>query len=179
MNIGFDFDGIFIDTPPLIPKWLIEKLYRDESQKKIWYRMPSPFEQKVRFLGHHPLLRPAIHKNIAFIKNRKDPKNAYFVISSRFGFLKDRTDHLVKKYQLNKVFQELLFNHDDKQPHVFKNEMIKRFDIKKYVDDDLFLLQYIARKNPQTMFYWLNRGRKRKLSKNLIGIQTLQDLFSK
>ena len=32
MNIGFDLDKVFIDTPPFIPKTVIEKLYKKKRQ---------------------------------------------------------------------------------------------------------------------------------------------------
>ncbi len=61
--VGLDLDGIIIDRPPLIPKWLIEYLYRDYSAKTLKYRLPGFWEQKVRQLTHLPFVRPPILKN--------------------------------------------------------------------------------------------------------------------
>ena len=64
MKIGFDLDNIFINTPPIIPQRIIERLYRGKMNGELKYRYPSKFEQKIREISHASFLRPVVKKNI-------------------------------------------------------------------------------------------------------------------
>lgn len=178
MNLGFDFDKIFIDYPPFIPSVLIDKLYKKKNSNKVTYRIPSKPEQLFRIATHHPYLRPIITENITFIKAlRKKNHHKHYLISSRFGFLKNRTENLIKNHQLNLLFDELFFNFENKQPHIFKDKIIKKIRINRYVDDDLDLLEYLLEKNKQTLFFWLNKKHNGYLKKNLFAITKLSDML--
>lgn len=178
MNLGFDFDKVFINTPPLIPDKLIDRLYKKKSNGMLLYRIPSKTEQVFRLFTHLSPFRPPIFQNIAFIKHIvKQNNHKYFLISSRFGFLKQTTDRLVKKHKLEKVFNAMHFNFENKQPHLFKNDMIKKLNIHRYVDDDLPLLEYLSLKNKKTMFFWLNKNIRKSLKNNLVAITHLKEMI--
>jgi len=180
MNIGFDLDRIFINTPPFIPAAIIERLYRKKSNGILLYRIPSRQEQIIRIISHHPLFRPGIKKNLTFVKSLASTNNnQLFLISSRFAFLKIQTDGIVKKYKLENIFQKLYFNFADIQPHIFKLEIIKKLKLDKFVDDDLYLLKYIASKNNHTKLYWLNKKLNKKISKNIRAITRISDIVDK
>jgi len=178
MNIGFDLDKIFIDYPPLIPDVVIDRLYKQKTNGALLYRIPSKPEQLLRLFTHYSFFRPPIIENIEFAKKiyRKN-KNRHYLISSRFGFLKKRTHTLIQKYRLNKIFDGMFLNFENKQPHIFKNELIKKLKIDRYVDDDLLLLQFLARKNQKTKFFWLNKKTKGPLEKNLVAITKLSEIL--
>lgn len=180
MNLGFDFDKIFIDYPPFIPSSLIDKLYKKKNNHAIAYRIPSKPEQLFRIATHHPYFRPVITENMIFIKNlRKKNTHKYYLISSRFGFLKNRTENLIKNHQLNSLFDELFFNFEDKQPHIFKNTVIKNLQVNRYVDDDLDLLEYLLTKNSNIKFFWYNKKHHGYLKKNLFAITHLSQMLIK
>ncbi len=178
MNIGFDLDKVLVDYPPFIPSWIIDKLYKKKDNGILLYRIPGKFEQFVRIFSHHPFFRPIIKHNLSFVQSLSEKdSNQLFLISSRFGFLKKRTDAIVKREHLNTIFQKLYFNYKNQQPHLFKDKIIKTEEIKKYVDDDLSLLKYLSQHNPQTTFYWLNPFMKVKLYKNLFGITKISQML--
>lgn len=176
MTIGFDLDGVFIDKPPLVPKWLIERLYRSSS-KTLTYRIPSKPEQVVRKLTHIPFLRPPIRKNIAHILEHQELRSSFFLITSRFSFLRKETTALLKKNNLDSCFSKIIINSQDMQPHVYKHKMLRRFKIVRYVDDDLPLLMYLADRNPSVTFYYLNDIHNKNLHENIIAITDLSDIF--
>lgn len=180
MRIGFDLDGIFIDTPPFVPKKVIEWLYRERANHVLSYRMPSKFERLIRKLSHHSVFRPHIEKNIRFVKQRT-VKNAhsYYLISGRFGFLKNQTDRVLAKYGLAVPFDKIYLNESSKQPHLFKRAVLRRLRIDRYVDDDLPLLMFLARKQPNVTFFWLNKKLRRKLRTNLFALTSLADVVKK
>jgi len=178
MNIGFDLDRIFINTPPLIPPEIVDFFYKEKVDHELKYRIPSRPEQILRIISHYSFFRQPIVENLNFIKNLVlTNKNKYYLISSRFGFLKKRTDNLIKEYRFDKIFNAMYFNYDNKQPHEFKNEIIKKLNLDVLVDDDLQLLEYLTDKNPKAKFFWLNGKFSKPLKKNLFAIKRLSELF--
>ena len=179
MNVGFDLDKVFINFPPFVPSRVIEWLYKDGVNTHLSYRIPSKPEQFLRLLLHYPLFRQPINKNIEFVKNiSKNNAHNYFLISGRFSFLKKRTDEIIKKYELDKVFQKILINLGDEQPHIFKSNLIKKLQIDKYVDDDLYLLKYASKQNPKTNFFWLNNKVSKPMENNLFAIKNISEMFT-
>lgn len=178
MNIGFDLDKVFIEYPFFLPDFIIDKTYKIVLGNTIIYRIPSKPEQFLRLLLHYPIFRQPIRKNIEFVKNisKKNAHN-YFLITGRFSFLKNRTDQIIKKYELDKVFKKIFINSNDEQPHIFKSNLIKQLKIDKYVDDDLFLLKYAAKQNPKTNFFWLNNKFSKSIEKNLFAIKHISEMF--
>lgn len=159
MNIGFDLDRVFVNYPPFIPSQVIDWLYKDHSTKRLSYRIPfSPFEQFIRKLSHFYLFRPKIKESIEFIHNfplNPHPHNLY-LISSRYHFLKDLTDKLLKRYNLLMPFVSINLNTKDHQPHLFKERVLKKLKIDLYIDDDLRLLEYLQKTCPETKLVWLD-----------------------
>lgn len=177
MKIGFDFDKIFIDYPPFVPSRLIDRLYKDTDGKELRYRIPAKAEQYIRLFSHYPIFRPLIKQNILTLKkNSSEKTNTYFLISSRFGFLKNRTELLIQKLNFDTLFEEMYFNYENKQPHLFKQEIIKNLSLDRYVDDDLSLLTYLAKCFPKIRFYWLG-NKKKKIKNNLFAIKNISDVF--
>lgn len=177
MNIGFDLDKIFIDHPPFIPDWIIDTFYKKKSNGTLLYRMPGDLEQKVRVFSHAPILRPLIKSNLNFVeKLSRDKKNKVFLISSRFNFLKNRTEFLIHKYKFDTIFSSMYFNYKNQQPHLFKSSILNKQKIDIFIDDDLPLLKYLAKKHPEILFYWLNNKEHAKISKNLIAISQIEQI---
>ena len=177
MNIGFDFDKVFIDYPPLVPSVVVDRLYKKKSNGHLLYRIPSKPEQEFRKLTHLPYLRPVIKENLLFLKSIPKDKHALFLVSSRFGFLEMTTERIVKKHGFDKLFDKLYFNFNNEQPHLFKSEVIKKLDLDVYVDDDLAMLRYVARHNKKTKFYWLNPRKQGFISFNITGITHLSEIL--
>jgi hypothetical protein len=178
MNIGFDLDKIFIDYPPFIPDVIFERFYKKKSNGELLYRIPKKPEQLIRYIIHHPLLRPPIQDNMDFLKEFSKTKNNLYLISSRFGFLESRTNDLIKRYNFDEIFKGLYFNYSNKQPHLFKDNVIKELKIQKYVDDDFPLVKYLAKHNPRVQFYWLNPKEDKRIMKNIQAITQLTQMES-
>lgn len=187
MTIGFDFDKVFIDYPPLVPYSFIDFLYKGKSffrknlstNPDIYYRFPNKFEQKIRIFSHYHIFRPPIRDNIDVLKNiSRSSKSKTYLVSSRFSFLKKRTDEILVRYKLKKYFDGIYFNYDNLQPHIFKEKTIKKLKIDTYIDDDIHLSLYLSKKIPDLTIYWVmgNRAKPMRLPKNIIGIKNLDEL---
>jgi hypothetical protein len=180
MNIGFDLDKVLIDYPPFVSPKIIDRLYKKRDNGVLIYKIPALPEQIIRRISHLPIFRPPIKENLGFVKNIPKDKNKLYLISSRFKFLEKRTLKLVKTQALDKIFDRTYFNFENKQPHIFKNEIIKNLKLDIYVDDDLSLLKYVAKHNPTTRFFWLNyAGRKGKVTENITAIVDLRSILEK
>lgn len=179
MKIGFDLDNVYINTPPFVPKSVITRFYMKKPNGMLLYRIPSRKEQLLRLALHHPIFRQSLKKNMAFLNSLSQTEHSLYLISSRYGFLKNMTERIVKKYNLDTYFKELYFNYENKQPHIFKNEVIKKLKIDKFVDDDLYLLKYIAGRNNKVKLYWLNKKINKSISANIQAITDLADILNK
>jgi len=181
MKIGFDFDKVFVNYPPLIPDFLIDKLYKRKNHK-LTYRFPDKLEQKIRILSHHPILRQQIKENVtALSKIAKEGTFEIYLVSGRFGFLKDRTRKFLEKYDLNNYFKGIFFNFENEQPHLFKEKTLKKLGIKKFIDDDIDLLFYLSEKIQDIELYWLNSKKPKdlKLPRNIRIIKNLDEFREK
>lgn len=180
MRLGFDLDNVIIHYPPVVPEWVFDTFYKEKDHTTLRYRIPGKIEQKGRQLLHLPFLRLPIKRNLSFLqKLHNENKHELYLISSRFGFLKRQTHALAKKYGLTDVFTELFFNFENEQPHFFKDMMIKKKKIERYIDDDLALVTYLAHKNPQTLFFWYNHTENKKILPNLFATTDIQDIANK
>jgi hypothetical protein len=178
MRIGFDLDKIFINTPLFVPDKVINKFYKKRDDGVLLYRIPNYSEQLLRKATHLPFLRLPIKENLDFLKRIAKKDNNLYLISSRYKFLEKETTRIIKKYQLDKIFNSMHFNFENKQPHHFKNEILKKLNLDIYVDDDLSLLKHVAKNNPKTKFYWLNYTRNKQiLPKNIIEIKKLEEIL--
>lgn len=178
MRIGFDLDGIFIDTPPLVSRKLLERFYKAKSKNKLLYRIPSYPEQLFRKATHLPFLRPGIQENITFLKSLSKKNHQLYLISSRYKFLEKETYRFLKTHGIEKAFENIYLNSENQQAHLFKNDVIKKLKLDMHVEDDLALINFIAKENPKTKFFWFNPAKEKKgLAKNVFSVVKLEEIF--
>lgn len=191
-KIGFDFDKVFVSYPPVIPDKLIDFLYKGKialipkknaEVVKLKYRIPGSFERQIRVVSHNYFFRPPIQNNIKALKLiRKKTDHKLFLISSRFSFLKDKTNFWLDKNKLKGEFNEIHFNYNNSQPHLFKERAILKKGITDYIDDDLDLLVYLSKRNPKINFYWLTKNKRisyKNIPKNIRIIKSVREFYSK
>lgn len=176
MKIGFDLDKVFVDYPPLVPDVLIDRLYKRKTENQLIYRIPSRPEQLLRQLSHYHGFRAPITENITFLHSLPKKKYTLFLISSRFGFLEKQTFSLLKTIGIDKMFRGMYFNFSNEQPHLFKKRILRELGLDMYVDDDLQLLEYVAKANKKTRFFWLHKADKVKPPDKIVPINHLAEL---
>lgn len=177
MNIGFDFDKVFIDYPPFIPDYFFDRFYKKKSNGTLLYRIPSRPEQVFRRMTHLSFMRPVIKENYLFLKSISKKDHSLYLVSSRFGFLEQITQKLIHKHGFDTTFDGLFFNFNNLQPHLYKNEVIKNLKLDIYVDDDLPLLRYVARHSKRTKFFWLNKKKTGTITFNITGVTDLSAIL--
>src|SRR5690606_10478191 len=83
-----------------------------------------------------------------------------FLVSGRFSFLEDKTEKLLTRYTLKKYFEGIYFNFGNKQPHKFKEAVLKSEKVSIFIDDDIELLEYLAKKLTKVSFFWITKEKK-------------------
>lgn len=183
-KIGFDFDRVLIDYPPVVPYSVVTFFYRyglipvKRNSHKLVYRVPGPFERQVRLLTHFPIFRAPIVENIATLRKLYRQKNTQlYLVSGRFGFLEARTNELLKAYGLRKYFKKTFFNFQNMQPHEFKLEMIRKLGINIFIDDDIEILSYLSKKAPNLDYFWITPNTVSP-SKKIVPVENLEDFYT-
>lgn len=159
IRIAFDLDGVIIDKPPLVPKRLLEWLFRGWKENGLHYRFPhSKIEQKIRKISHFYLFRPPIKKNIEFVKKlSKNPKYELYAVSGRYSFLREETEKWLEKRKIKGIFKEVFINMPDEQPHLYKEKKLREMKAEIFVDDDGLLADYLAEKS-KAKIYCFSKG---------------------
>lgn len=145
MKIAFDLDGVIVDKPPLIPKKLLERLFRGKNKNGLHYRFPgSKLEQRIRKISHFYLFRPPMRKNIKFIRRlAQDKKYELYAISGRYSFLAKETAIWLEKRKINGLFKKTFINLENQQPHLFKERILMRIKPEIFIDDDCLLVDFL------------------------------------
>lgn len=175
--IAFDLDGVIIDKPPLIPKKLLERLFRGKTNHNLHYRFPkSKLEQLIRKISHFYLFRPPIKENIDFVKNlSQNSKYEIYAVSGRYSFIKDETEAWFKKRKMDNVFKQVFLNQENEQPHLFKEKKLREIGAQIFIDDDGLLADYLAEKLKNIKIFCFSKNPDCKIAKN---INKLEYLFA-
>lgn len=154
MRIGFDLDRIFIKYPPLVPPGLIDWLYKSHNTSGLSYRIPTNrLEIAIRKLSHLPFFRRPLVENIEFVNRLSRNKNyQLYLISSRYDFLEKITRQLLERYRLAPTFINVSLNTANEQAHLFKEKILRKYQIEVYIDDDEELLAYLTSRLPGLEF---------------------------
>lgn len=177
-SIGLDLDGVLVGLPPLVPSWIVERLYKDQNSTTISYRFPGKLEQYIRRLSHLPFVRPAIEPNCTLVRQFAE-KNDLFLISGRYSFLEQVTVDWLKKYKLFSSFKTIYLNLNNEQPHIFKSMLLEKLKLSSYIDDDFDSIMYCAPRYRKTHFYWYTNTNTVKLNhSNITGISDLKKVLS-
>jgi hypothetical protein len=71
----------------------------------------------------------------------KNRKIKMYIITGRYGFLKDDYERWLKRIQADKVFEACYINEENIQPNDFKEQMIKRLKLDIYVEDNWDIIE--------------------------------------
>ena len=157
-KIGFDLDGVLIDKPPLIPRWLLHRLFKGSRQKFDYHCPACGWNRLIRIWSHHPWLRPPINENINFLKElARDKEVEIYLISSRYSFLKKATQRILRRRGINHCFVRAVINDNNQSPLLFKEEVLTRFGIEVYFEDDPEVVEYLRKRLPETKIGQVSR----------------------
>ncbi len=144
--LAFDLDGVIVDKPPIIPKQLLERLFKGSRNKGLHYRYPKhEWEIWIRKISHIFFFRPPIETNTTLVKRlSRSKKHKLYIISARYSFLKKETKLWLEKRGLKSLFRKIYLNLENEQPHLFKERILKKIKADVYVDDDPEIADYLS-----------------------------------
>ncbi|MBL7078459.1 hypothetical protein ISS42_02280 [Candidatus Shapirobacteria bacterium] len=162
IRIGVDLDGVVVNKPPIVPKKLIEWLIRSHTNHEKKYRFPKTnLERWIRIQSHHYKLRPPLSKNLQAIKNLEKLKSfEVFFISSRYRFLANQTRQWFKNYFPQFDYKKVFINLENQQPHLFKEEMIRKLKIDYFLEDDQRTISYLRKRSNLCPIIKINRDKQ-------------------
>lgn len=153
LKVGFDLDGVLLYNPARIARPVISVIKNmlgiRQDKKHVFFFPKNNLQLK--------LWRPfwkILHTSSIFVapgyqevlKLIKDKKIEAYIITARYSFLNDNTEKWFKKMEVDKHFKGSFMNKDDKQPHLFKEEMIKKLDLDIFIEDNWDIVKHLEQK---------------------------------
>lgn len=155
LRVGFDLDGVLLYNPARITRPVIAflKKYFLKKRTNSFYIPKSGPARLMWHVFHWSSLFPTSgHKQLKeFIK--KNNVEAY-IITARYGFLENDFQKWIKRIDPDHVFKEYYQNKSNKQPHVFKKEMIDKLGLDVFVEDNWDIVRMIKPKT-KTHLFWI------------------------
>lgn len=157
LRVGFDLDGVLLYNPARIarlPVSIVKRFFLKNRRLKFYYPR-SGIEKRIWRLLHFTSIFMApgmaeLHKLI------DEGKVEAYVITGRYSFLEKDFFRWIQKLDKNHVFKGTFFNHDDEQPHLFKEKMVKKLKIDVFVEDNYDIVKHLAKKTEAKIFWIYN-----------------------
>ena len=186
IRVGLDFDGVVAYNPFRVVRAPVamvkKKIFRE---KKLKFLIPAnKWQRMIWSVVFGSSMLPA--QGVELLREMAtDPRWEFHLVTARFSFLQDDLAKWLNKNGLTDVFKTINLNKKDDQPHLFKEEIMKRLNVHYFVDDNLDIVEYLAKKK-NAKIYWIYNFIDRSypyefkypyLEKALRGIATNEDTF--
>lgn len=149
MIIGFDMDGVVAARP---------RLFRLNHTRGKYRIHLSIVEQWFWWLVMY--LRQPSWDMIKIIREHKSAGNELFLVTGRLSFLYDLTWWWLKRYDLERYFNEIIINTDEIQPHIFKAREIKKNKLNTFYEDEVFTAKYLKENTRAKICQVIDNGKK-------------------
>ena len=160
LRVGFDLDGVLLYNPARIVRPIVAAVKNIIfKKKKVSFYFPKSKLEKFIWLGFHKsslFIAPGFKEILKLIKGKKIKA---CIVSSRYSFLKEDFEKWLKKLNVHHLFSGIYFNQKDKQPHIFKEELIKKLKLDIFIEDNWDIVNYLNVKcqmlNVKTKILWI------------------------
>ncbi|OGG03162.1 hypothetical protein A2W14_03625 [Candidatus Gottesmanbacteria bacterium RBG_16_37_8] len=148
IRVGLDFDGVVAYNPFRIVRapWAFFKSRILGIRKLTFFYPKTNFSKFIWKLMHDSSIFPAKGKNLLMDLVNNDLIEVHLV-SGRFSFLDDHLYSWLDRYGMRKIFKSINWNRKDKQPHKFKEELIRNKKIEIFVEDNWDIVEYLGESN--------------------------------
>lgn len=155
VRVGIDFDGVIAYNPLRIMRPIIVAIKRNIfGVKKLKFIYPTASWQQFMWkVLHESSVFPA--KGIPLLKQlaRENIIEAHLV-TGRYSFLDDNLMKWLIKHDLKTIFKSININKLDEQPHLFKEQTIKKLHLDAFIEDNWDIAHYLS-KNKKLKVYWI------------------------
>jgi hypothetical protein len=155
LRVGVDFDGVVAYNPLRLARSTI-KYFKKEVlgvHKLTFFRPKNNFEKLLWIVLHESSVLPA--DGIELLKKMSKNRNMeFFLITGRYGVLKNSLMKWLKRHQLTEVFKSIYVNENEEQPHLFKKRILEELQIDCYIEDNLDIVEFLT-KNSKCDIFWV------------------------
>ena len=165
IKIGVDLDGV-IACHLWGGFWVKLRKFKEKILKKAnfsSYYYPVTFLERWGWKLINWSRKPFVDQSGLFPLLAKGKGYRFYLITSRFKFLKELTEVGLKRYHFDGHFEQILINHQNLNPFVFKLQTIKQLKLDFFIDDDFELIEYL-RLRTTTKFYWVSFDHQERVS---------------
>lgn len=155
IKVGLDFDGVVAYNPFRIIRPIVAFVKRNffgVKNLRFWY--PRHRWQQIFWMTlHESSVFPA--KGIDLLRKLiEEERIEAHLVTARYSFLDDHLYNWLDKYNLRSLFKTVNLNKNDEQPHLFKEKIIKKFDLDFFVEDNLDIVRYLSQEQ-KTRIFWI------------------------
>jgi|SRR3990167_5737208 len=155
LKVGFDLDGVILYNPIRIARPIFSFFRHTilNKPKKKFYIPKNNLGKVIWFLIHKSSFMPANgYKRLKkLVKNKKIQA---YLITGRYSALKSDFDAWKNKLNTKSIFKMTLYNKNNLQPHEFKNQMIKKYKLDYFIEDNFDIINLLS-KNDDLKILWI------------------------
>lgn len=145
IQLGIDFDGVIAYNPFRLiraPITFVKSQIFGKRKLKFYYPK-NRVEKLIWKILHDSSILPARGINF-LIELVENGTLEVHIISGRYNYLEDHLLKWLNKYKLKKYFKTININRKDRQPHLFKEELIKARKVDFFIEDNLDIVNYLS-----------------------------------
>jgi len=157
LRVGFDLDGVILYNPARIVRPLVvfikERLFK--ITKTQFFVPTNPVDQWIwKFFHYSSLFTSGGLEEIK--KLSREGKIEAYIITGRYGFLRDDFEKWLTKIDAKKYFKQTLLNERNEQPHLFKLKTIEKLRLDVFVEDNWDIVQKLNQNGKsKTKVLWI------------------------
>lgn len=154
--MGLDFDGVVVYNPLRLARAPITYFKRYVlGVKKLGFFVPKDqWQQEIWKFIHGSSSLPANGLS-KFKELTKEGIIEPHLITARFSFLDNHLYSWLEKHGLVPYFKTINMNLKNDQPHLFKEKMIKKYDLDYFIEDNLNVVEYLEPR-VKAKVLWIN-----------------------
>lgn len=158
VRVGFDLDGVLLYNPFRIARPIVafaKRVVIRQTKTKFYVPESSTGQSIWRILHTSSMwIEDGFQNAKKLIKNNKIEG---YIITARYGFLQEDFDKWHEKLEAEKYFKKCYVNKNNKQPHVYKNELVQKLDLDYFIEDNWDIVRALSTdpKNANRKILWI------------------------
>ncbi len=155
VKVGFDLDGVLLYNPARIIRPFVKSFkhaFIPKREQSFYIPRTKPEEMFWSFLHLSSIFPAGGWHEIQRLVDEK--KIDAYVVTARFGFMKPDIDRWMKILNKENIFTDIIYNTKYNQPHLYKEETIKKLGLDIFVEDNWDIVKHLSR-NTNTRTYWV------------------------
>src|SRR3989344_5716008 len=155
IRLGLDFDGVVAYNPFRLIRAPITFVKRNllGKRKLNFYYPKNEAEKLIWKILHDSSILPS--KGIDLLEDLiKSEQIEAHIISGRYNYLEDHLVAFLDKHKIKKLLKTININKNDKQPHMFKEEIVNKLKLDYFIEDNLDIVLHLNNKS-KTKIIWI------------------------